>query len=72
MEHFQDALGHQGVERPRDAAACWRAGLEDRLAEDLRLGVDQSDEQGLQEPHAWAVAVPPVLVWEPVAPVPLD
>ncbi len=66
MVHSQVALGHPGVESLPGVAACWRAGLEARLAEDSRLGVVRSDERGRQEPHAWAVAVPRVLVWERV------
>ncbi len=70
--HFQVVLEIPGVERLRDVAACWRAGLEAHLAEDSRLGVVRSDERGRQELHAWAVAVLRALVWEQVAPVPLD
>ena len=65
-------LGPLDVERLQGVAACWTAGLEARLAEDSRLGVVRFDERGRQEPHALAVAVPRVLVWEQVAPVPLD
>ena len=71
-EQSQVALGLLGVERLQGVAACWRVGLEARLAEDSRLGVVRFVERGLQEPHAWAVAVLRVPVWEQVAPVPLD
>ena len=70
--HFQVVLGHLDVERLLGVGACWRAGQEARLAEDSRLGVVRFDEWGRQERHALAVAVPRVLVWEQVVPVPLD
>ena len=64
-------LGPLDVEYPQGVAACWSAGLEVRLAEDLRLGVDRSDGRAHQVQHVWAVACRRVLVWVRVAAAPL-
>ena len=64
-------LGPLDVERLQGVEACWRAGLEARLAEDSHLGVVRSDGRGHQAQHAWAVACLRVLVWVRVAAAPL-
>jgi hypothetical protein len=64
-------LGRLDVERLQGVEACWRAGLEARLAEDSHLGVVRSDVRGHQEQPAWAVACLRVLVWVRVAAAPL-
>jgi hypothetical protein len=64
-------LGRLDVERLQGVEACWRAGLEARLAEDSHLGVVRSDVRGHQEQNAWAEAARRVLVWVRVAAAPL-